>query len=75
MQRPNRDDGFLLAAAAGYAPAASAQDRVGPARPDGGLAQDQSQVAVAVTGGAGALRAGLGRQPDGLPGLMEAQAS
>jgi hypothetical protein len=28
-----------------------------------------------VTGGAGALRAGLGRQPDGLPGLMEAQAS
>jgi len=52
---PDRDDGFLLATAAGDAPAAFAQERVGSARPDGCLAQDPGQLAVAVTGGSGAL--------------------
>jgi hypothetical protein len=38
-----RDDGLLLAAA-GDAPITLTQERVGPARPDRGLAQDPSQV-------------------------------
>jgi hypothetical protein len=52
-----RDDGFLLAAAAGDAPVAFAQERVGLACSDGGLAQDPGQVAVPVPGGSGALLA------------------
>src|SRR5450759_5122842 len=39
-----RDDGFLLASASGDAAVAFAQERVGPARADGGLAQDPGQT-------------------------------
>ena len=51
----DRDDGLLLAAAAGDASVAFAEEGVGPAGGDGGLAEDRGQVAVAVAGGAAAL--------------------
>src|SRR5665647_1857235 len=49
-----------LLVAAGEAPVALTQERVGLARPDGGLAQDPGQVPVAVTGGPRALLAACG---------------
>ena len=49
------DDGSFLAAAAGDPPVALAEEGVGPAGADGGLAQDPGQVGVAVPGGAVAL--------------------
>ena len=51
----DRDDGLLLAAASGDAPVAFAEEGVGAAGGDGGLAEDPGQVAVAVAGGAVAL--------------------
>src|SRR5665647_164533 len=53
----DRDDGFLLASSAGDAPVALSQERVGLGCRHGGLAQGPGQVAVAVTGGPGALLA------------------
>ena len=56
----DRDDGSFLAAPSGEAPVTLTQERVGLARADGGLAQDPGQVAVTVSGGAGALLAACG---------------
>ena len=44
------DDGLLGAAAAGDPPVAFAEEGVGAAGADGGLAEDAGQVAVAVAG-------------------------
>ena len=55
MERPTATMAFLLAAAAGDAPVAFAEEGVGPAGADGGLAEDAGQVAVAVPGRAVAL--------------------
>jgi hypothetical protein len=58
MERPN--DGLLFASTSGDSPVALAQERVGVACAGGGFAQDPGQVAVAVTGGAGALLTSCG---------------
>lgn len=68
----NRDDGLLLAASAGDASVASAQQGVGHAGTDSGSAQVPGQVAVAVIGGP----LPLARSADSLtPGVNVAQES
>src|SRR5262249_61126260 len=63
------DDGFLVAAAAGDAVVALAQEGVGAAGGDGGFAEDPGQVGVAVAGGGGAfLAAGGLLHAGGAPG-------
>src|SRR3954454_2333391 len=49
------DDGFLLPAASGDASVAFAEECVGAGGAGGGFAQGSGQVAIAVSGGAGAL--------------------
>lgn len=49
------DDGFLLSSASGDAAVAFAEESVGSGRADSGLAQNPGQVAIAVSGRAGAF--------------------
>src|SRR3954452_24218647 len=51
----DRDEGFLGSAAAGQASVAFAEEGLGAAGADRGLAEDAGQVAVAMPGAAGAL--------------------
>jgi hypothetical protein len=64
MERPTATMARFLAAPSGDAPIALAQESVGPAGTDGGLAHHAGQLAVAVTGAGVALLAGGGH---GLP--------